>query len=155
MNVRNVGFWPIVGRGGVTVSVTGTCCAGFVDPEAVRVIIAVYVFSRSPAAFTLTLIVSVSVVVVPEVGFRLSHEALSLTLQLSVPPPVLVMLNVWAAGFAPPSGRVNVRVPGSERLVGGGDGSVWPGGDCLSFLTLSNNRSTKPFNPPPLGVSPA
>ena len=108
-----------------------------------------------PVVFTLTVITSVSVVVVPEAGLRFSHDALSLAFQLNIPPPALVMLNVWAAGFAPPSGPVNVRVPGSEPLVGGGDGSVWPGGDCLSFLTLSNNRSTKPCNPPPLGVSPA
>jgi len=41
MNVRNVGLWPMVEGGGVIVSVTGTCCVGFVAPVAVRVIVSV------------------------------------------------------------------------------------------------------------------
>src|SRR5438034_8849037 len=84
---------------------------------------------------TLTVMLSVSVVVVPEAGLRLSHDALSLAFQLNIPPPALVMLNVWAAGFAPPSAPVNVKLPGSEPLVGGGGvGSVLGGGGVGSVL---------------------
>src|SRR5438093_6034902 len=108
-----------------------------------------------PLVFTLTVITSVSVVVVPEAGLRLSHAAVSLAFQLNVPPPVLVMLNVWAAGFAPPSAPVNVKLTGSEPLVGGGGvGSVLGGGTFFArpgggSVPKFNNRSTNPFKPPP------
>jgi hypothetical protein len=45
----------------------------------------------------------------------------SLAVQLKVPPPVLVMLNVWAAGFALPSTDVNVRLAGLWLVVGVGE----------------------------------
>lgn len=83
------------GPGGeASVSVTGTVRGLFVAPEAVIVIVAVYAFAVRPAVLTVTVIASFSVVVVPEPGLRLSHGALSVTLQLNVPPPVLVMLKV-------------------------------------------------------------
>ncbi len=69
------------------------------------------------------MITSVSVVVVPEVGLRVSQAAVSDALQLSIPAPVLVTLKVWVDGFAPPSTPVNVMVGGSEPPVGGGSGS--------------------------------
>ena len=38
---------------------------------------------------------------VPEAGLRVSQVAVSVTDQLRVLPPVLVMLSVWFVGFAP------------------------------------------------------
>ena len=53
----------------------------------------------------------------------LSQDALSVTLQESVPPPVLLTVTVWLAGLLPPA------VPEKARLVGlrpiaGGTGAV-------------------------------
>ena len=39
---------------------------------------------------------------VPEAGLTVNHEALSLAVQVRVPPPVLLRLTVWTAGLAPP-----------------------------------------------------
>jgi hypothetical protein len=60
---------------------------------------------------------------VPEAGLSVNQAALSLALQLSVPPPVLLMVTVLVAGLAPP------WVAPKERLVGlapiaGGTGAV-------------------------------
>ena len=55
---------------------------------------------------------------VPEAGLRLSQAPLSPTVQLSVPPPVLVMLTVLAAGFVPPCVPVNDRLVGLRPIVG-------------------------------------
>ena len=49
---------------------------------------------------------------VPEAGERVNHGVLSLALHVNVPPPVLLRLRIWAAGFAPPCWAVK------ERLVG-------------------------------------
>jgi hypothetical protein len=39
---------------------------------------------------------------VPEAGLAVNHVALSLAVQLSVPPPALLMVTVWVAGLVPP-----------------------------------------------------
>jgi hypothetical protein len=49
---------------------------------------------------------------IPEVGEIASHVVLGLAVQLSVPPPVLLMVTVWVAGLMPP------WVAAKERLVG-------------------------------------
>ena len=49
---------------------------------------------------------------VPEVGLSVNQAAVSLADQLSLPPPVLLMVTVWVAGLAPP------WVAAKERLVG-------------------------------------
>lgn len=49
---------------------------------------------------------------VPAAGLGVNHVALSLTVQLSVPPPVLEMASVWLAGFAPPCMAVNPMLVG-------------------------------------------
>jgi hypothetical protein len=41
IKVKKVGLWPIIGCGGVTVRVTGTCFEAFVAPESATVIIVV------------------------------------------------------------------------------------------------------------------
>ncbi len=83
------------------------------------VIVEEYVFAVRPAIFTPTVITLLCpAVIAPEVGFRLNHVAGSLAVQLKVPPPVLVMVNVWVAGFALPSAAVNVRLDVLVLVVG-------------------------------------
>ncbi len=55
---------------------------------------------------------------VPLAGLTLSQGALSLAVQLSVPPPVLVMLSVWLAGLLPPAVAVKLRLVGLTPMVG-------------------------------------
>jgi hypothetical protein len=54
---------------------------------------------------------------VPDVGLTLSHVALSLAVQFSVPPPVLVMFKDWFAGLAPPA-AVKLKLVGLTPIVG-------------------------------------
>ena len=64
-----------------------------------------------------TLAVTVPVPV-PEAGLRDNHAALSLADQLKVPPPVLLMVKVWAAGLPPPCWAVKYRVIGLTPITG-------------------------------------
>ncbi len=66
---------------------------------------------------TLAEMVSVSVVVVPDTGVSCNHVALSLTVHDRVPPPVLVILNVFAAGFVPPIVPEKVKFAGLKPIV--------------------------------------
>jgi len=62
---------------------------------------------------------------VPADGDTVNHAALSLAVQLKVPPPVLLMLTVWAAGLLPPCWAVKDKLVGLAPIVGGagaGDG---------------------------------
>ena len=62
---------------------------------------------------------------VPLAGDTVSHAALSLAVQLKVPPPVLLMLTVWAAGLLPPCWAVKEKLVGLAPIAGGtgaGDG---------------------------------
>ena len=59
---------------------------------------------------------------VPEAGDTVSQAALSLALQLKVPPPVLLMLTVWAAGFVPPWVAVKDKLVGLAPMAGGTGG---------------------------------
>ena len=67
---------------------------------------------------------------VPE-AVSLSHAALSLAVQLSVPVPVFVTFTIWFTGLAPPWGAEKVRLVG-ERPIAGGLGALtmvviaWP-----------------------------
>ena len=126
-----------------------------------------------PVVFTLTVTALLCpAVIAPEGGLRLNHVAGTLAVQFKVPPPELVMLNVWAAVFALPTAAVNVRLPAVVDVVGGGGwvlggggwllggvgwvlgGAGWlPGGvgwvlGGVGFARF-NNRSMKPFKPPP------
>ena len=56
---------------------------------------------------------------VPEAGLRVSQAALSLADQLRVPPPVLLMLTVWAAGLLPPCWAVKATLVGLAPMAGG------------------------------------
>ena len=66
---------------------------------------------------TLALMVSVSVVVVPEAVLSCSQAALSLSVQDKVPPPVLVSANGCADGFAPPTVPEKAKFVGREPIV--------------------------------------
>lgn len=56
---------------------------------------------------------------VPEAGLGVSHAASSVTVQLSVPPPVLDIVRVWLVGFAPPCVAVNPMLVGLNPMVAG------------------------------------
>ena len=68
--------------------VTATLCGLLVAPAAVTVMVPLYVPGASPATFAETVRVAAFV---PDVGATLSQVALSLTLQLSVPLPELLI----------------------------------------------------------------
>jgi len=56
---------------------------------------------------------------VPADGDTVNHAALSLAVQLKVPPPVLLMLMVWAAGVLPPCWAVKEKLVGLAPIAGG------------------------------------
>lgn len=60
---------------------------------------------------------------VPEVGDIVSQVALSLALQVKVPPPVLLIVNVCAAGLAPVC-AVNEKLAGLAPIAGAAGGAV-------------------------------
>ena len=70
-------------------SVTGTVCGEFAAPEAVIVIVAVYVLSDRPAVSTDKAMLSVSPVDEPLIGFNDHQRVSSVTLQFNVPSPEL------------------------------------------------------------------
>ena len=61
---------------------------------------------------------------VPEAGLSVNQAALSLALQLKVPPPVLLMLTVWVAGLAPPCVAVKAKLAGLALMAGGTEAAV-------------------------------
>lgn len=87
-------------------------------PVAVNVMAALYVPAASPDVLMVTEMGSVSAVVVPETAFRVSHVALSLTDQDSVPLPVFVTFTVFAVGLPAPWMAVNERLAGLSPMVG-------------------------------------
>ena len=89
------GLLDMVGGGSAKVSVTDEVVWGVsVATEPVMVMVALWVPACNPVISTLTVTLSVSPVEVPFVCERLSPAALSLTLQLSVPPPLLLICKV-------------------------------------------------------------
>jgi hypothetical protein len=54
----------------------------------------------------------------PEAGVTVNQEALSLVVHVRVPPPVLLMFNVWLAGLLPPCDAVNERLVGLVPIAG-------------------------------------
>lgn len=104
--------------GAVTVNDTETVWGVLVAPVAVTVIVAENDPATSPAVLTDRTTGLDPVVVLPEVGDRVSQEALSETDQESVPVPGLVIFNVFEPGFAPPCTPVNEKVVGLNPIVG-------------------------------------
>ena len=60
----------------------------------------------------------------PEAGLRPSHAALSLALQVKVPPPVLRIVSAWAAGLLPPCWVVKEKLVGLAPIAGGTEAGV-------------------------------
>ena len=61
---------------------------------------------------------------VPEAGLDVIQAALSLALQLKVPPPVLLIFRVWAVGLPPPCWAVKDRLGGLAPIAGGTGAAV-------------------------------
>ena len=113
---RLVGLAPMAGGTGafVTVNVTGTVTEE--APGALTVTVPLWL----PAVKEPVLALNVTAPFpVPEAGLNDNHAALSLAIQLSVPPPVLAILKVWVAGLAPPCVAVKVKLVGLAPMVGG------------------------------------
>ena len=53
----------------------------------------------------------------PEAGDNVNQAALSLADQANVPPPVLLIVKVWAAGLAP-AGAVKEKLAGLAPMAG-------------------------------------
>ncbi|MBK5281299.1 MAG: hypothetical protein JJE16_04330 [Nitrospiraceae bacterium] len=66
---------------------------------------------------------------VPEAGLRDNQAALSLALQLKVPPPVLLMVRVCAVGLPPPCWAVKDRLVGLVPIAGLTDSTGTEGGE--------------------------
>ena len=60
----------------------------------------------------------------PVPGVCNSQVASLLTPQLRVPPPVLLMVRVWAAGLPPPCWAVKDRLIGLTPMAGGTGAAV-------------------------------
>ena len=80
----------------LTVRVKRIVCGLFDAPDAVTVMVPVYVVGFKERGFTVTMRVA------PEVD-RLSHEALEAVVHESTPPPPLLMVMLCDGGVAPPT----------------------------------------------------
>jgi len=97
--------------GALTVSVTATVFDE--DPVALTVMVPLWGPAASPVVFTTAVNV---LLLLPDAGLTLNHEALSLTVQFNV-PPIFVKETVWLAGFVPPCVAVYVRLVGLKLMV--------------------------------------
>src|SRR3990172_8349429 len=98
-----------------TVNVTPIVFGLPVAPLAVAVIVAVYVPVASPVGLTETLTVALPA---PAASDVLNHAAVSLTVHVSVPPPVLLIVRLWATGAVPPCTAVKDRLLGVTLRAG-------------------------------------
>jgi len=90
-----LGDREMVGAGAAKFNVTAVFCGVFVAPGAEMVIVAGKVPAKSPAIITLTVtLVDAPADRLPLVGERVSQGALSVTLQLRVLPPLLVICKI-------------------------------------------------------------
>jgi hypothetical protein len=55
----------------------------------------------------------------PDVWLRVSQLIFSLSVQLRVPPPVLVMFKVWEDGLEPPCVAAKEKLVGLAPIAGG------------------------------------
>lgn len=97
-----------------TVSVTGTDTA--VAPVALTVMVPLWVPAVSAPVVTVAVTVPL---LVPEAGLTVSQLVLSLADQVSVPPPVLLIVSDWGAGLLPPCLAIKDRLVGLAPMVGG------------------------------------
>ena len=89
---------------------------------------------------------------VPEAGLRVSHVALSVAVQLNVPPPVLLMLRTFVAGLAPPAVAAKERLVGLAPIAGLIEGIGAEGGEinCANPGISAANLFIDRPPPPPL-----
>ena len=100
VNARLAGLAPIAGGTGAAVTVKETGIVTGVTPvPPLRVIVPVWL----PVAKVLVVACNVMVPLpMPEPVVRVNQPAFSLAVQFKVPPPVLLILTVCAAGLLPP-----------------------------------------------------
>ena len=67
---------------------------------------------------------SVSVVVVPEVAFKVNQVWLSVIDHVSVPPPGLLIFRSWDVGFAAPCVAAKEKLVGLAPMAGGTGAAV-------------------------------
>jgi hypothetical protein len=95
---------------------------------------------------------------VPEAELSVSQAAFSLAVQVRVPPPVLLMVRVWAAGLPPPCWAVNVKAVGLTPIAGEGVGDGVGVGDAGVRIWLipgiSESRRPNALEPLALAESP-
>ena len=111
---RLVGLAPIAGGTGAAVTVNVTGMLTVVAPVAVIEICPLWL----PAARVPVLTVNVTgAFPVAEAGDNVNQETLSLADQLKVPPPVLLIVRVWAAGLTP-AWAVKEKLAGLAPMAG-------------------------------------
>ena len=122
---RLVGLAPMAGGTGAVamVNVTGTVTEE--APEAFMVTVLLWLPTVKVPVLTLNITAPFPV---PVGGLTVNQGALSLAVQLSVPPPMLLMLKVWVAGLAPPCVAVKEMVVGLVPMTGGTAGGGEPAG---------------------------
>jgi len=99
--------------GGTNVNVTGRVFV--VAPLAATVTRALYVPAPRPEVLTVATTVPEFV---PVVGLSVSHAALSVAVQDSVPLPVVVTLMLCAAGLVPPAAPLKLSADGPRVITG-------------------------------------
>ena len=129
-----MGVRPIVGSSGaVSVKVTITVCGVLVAPVAATVTGAVYVPADIPAELTEKVTEPLPV---PLTTFGVSQGAFSMTDQVSVPEPALLIVNVCAVGLLPPCTPLYERFVALRPMVGVGAAVIdrVTGTDCGVFV---------------------
>lgn len=128
---RLVGLIPMAGGTGAvaTVNVTGTVTEE--APAAFNVTVALYLPTDKVPVVTVSVTAPFPV---PEAGLSINQAALSLAVQLSVPPPWLLMLKVWGAGLAPPCVAAKERLVGLAPMTLGSTGGGAPAGVKIARL---------------------
>jgi len=112
--VRAVGLRVIVVDADATVSVTGTETA--VAPVALTVMVPLWVPAVSAPVVTVAVTVPL---LVPEAGLTVNQLVLALADQVSVPPPVLLIVSNLGAELLPPWVAENERLVGLTPMAGG------------------------------------
>ena len=114
---RLVRLTPMAGGTGAAVTVKETGIVTGVTPvPPVSVTVPLWVPTASEPVAALNVIVLLPV---PEVELRANQPAFSLALQFKVPPPVLRILSVCAAGFEPPWVAAKESAGGLMPMAGG------------------------------------
>ena len=78
----------------------------------------------------------------PEAGESVNQAALSLADQVSVPPPVLLMLSACVAGLLPPCVAVKERLVGLAPMAGTAGGELGGGDDGGSETAAAADGAT-------------